>query len=101
MGPVTLHPVGTVNRPDVLALRVSEVQTAYVGTVAATLAETQQHVGIHPYAVYTDDRVGGFFLLNFDPRTTSHYRAAQGVGLEGFVIDLPEQGLRAGDGRGP
>jgi len=92
MEPITLHPVGIVNRPDVLALRVGEAQTAYVGTVKAMLAETQHHVGVHPYAVYTGDRVVGFFLLNFDPHTTSHYRAAQGVGLEGFVIDLPEQG---------
>lgn len=61
MEPITLHPVGTVNRPDVLALRVSEAQTAYVGTVAAMLAETQHHVGVHPYAVYAGNSAVGFF----------------------------------------
>lgn len=92
MEPLTLHPVGTVNRADALALEVGEAQLAYVSSVATMLETTQNLIGVHPYAVYAGDRAVGFFLLNFDPASAAHYRAAQGVGLEGFLIDLSEQG---------
>jgi RimJ/RimL family protein N-acetyltransferase len=92
MEPLTLHPVGTVNRADALALEVGEAQLAYVSPVATMLETTQNHLGVHPYAVCVGDKAVGFFLLNFDPASTAHYRAAQGVGLEGFLIDLSEQG---------
>lgn len=89
---VTLHPVELSNWAAVVALNLSDAQLAYVSPVATMLALTRHHSAFYPYAIYADGRAVGFFLLNFDPRTTAHYRAPQGVGLEGFVIDLAEQG---------
>lgn len=92
MEPLTLHPVGTVNRADALALEVGEAQLAYVSPVATMLETTQNYISVHPYVVYVGDKAVGFFLLNFDPALAAYYRAPQGVGLEGLLIDRSEQG---------
>lgn len=92
MEPLTLHPVTASNQAAVVALTLSDAQLAYVSPVATMLAVTRPHPDIYPYAVCADGRTVGFFLLNFDAASTSYYRAPQGVGLEGFVIDLAEQG---------
>ncbi len=74
MEPLTLHPVGTVNRADALALEVGEAQLAYVSSVATILETTRNHIGVHPYVVYAGDKAVGFFCstsTRLQPRTTA------------------------------
>jgi RimJ/RimL family protein N-acetyltransferase len=92
MEPLTLHPVTASNQAAVVALTLSDAQLAFVSPVATMLAVTRPHPDIYPYEIRAGARTVGFFLLNFGAASTAPYRAPQGVGLEGFVIDLAEQG---------
>jgi len=75
---VSLRPLTESNRRAVEALRVSASQERFVSSVAASLAEADEHPGARAlyWAVYADDTPVGFVMIADDvdgPDYVPHY----------------------------
>ena len=68
MGAVTLRAVTDENRKAVLALRVEQSQTPFVGTVAGALQDALEIPEGKPWyrAIYADDQPVGFVMLSWN-----------------------------------
>lgn len=77
----------------VRALRVSTDQYRFVGDTAFNLGDSLRDPMSEAMAVYADDRVVGFYRLDFAPNAVAgRPMHAPSVGLRAFVIDQGEQG---------
>jgi RimJ/RimL family protein N-acetyltransferase len=94
---VHVEPVTPASADAVRALQVKPGQAAYVGDPAFNLANTQLDPLSEAMAVLADDRVVGFYRLDFAPNTIiGRPYGVPVVGLRAFLIDARAQGRGLG-----
>lgn len=77
----------------VRALQVAPGQRDYVGDAAFNLLQAQSDPLSEAMAILADDRVIGFYRLDFSPNAlTGRASGARSVGLRAFLLDRARQG---------
>ena len=90
---IRVAPVTAELAPAVRALRVTARQSAYVGDIAFNVDDAGRDPSSDAMAVLADDRVVGFYRLDFAPNTIAgRYLGEPTLGLRGMVIDIDVQG---------
>lgn len=90
---ISVAPVSAELAAAVRGLRVAPEQSAYVGDVAFNLADAERDPLSDAMAVLADDRVVGYYRLDFAPNTiTGRDLGEPTLGLRGMLIDRDAQG---------
>ena len=94
---ITVAPVSAVLATATGALRVAADQIAYVGDVAFNLSDARRDPLSDAMAVLADDRVVGFYRLDFAPNAVAGRDLGEpALGLRAMMIDAGMQGLGYG-----
>ncbi|MEO8461090.1 MAG: GNAT family N-acetyltransferase [Dokdonella sp.] len=89
---IAVQPVGTAHRAAVLALRVRADQLDYVGTMRDMLLDAEACPGSEPMAILRDDRVVGYYRLDFPAaREESARLQIEYVTLRCYLVDASAQ----------
>ena len=90
---ITVAPVSPALAAATGALRVAPDQIAYVGDVAFNLIDAQRDPLSDAMAVLADDRVVGFYRLDFAPDAVAGRDWGEpALGLRAMLIDVSVQG---------
>lgn len=97
--PPDIHvmPVEASFRPALLALTVSDEQYAFVGRIAASLADAESCAGSEPMAILCDGEPIGFYRIERHANSLAEVEFARPtLGLRSFFIDTRWQGRGLG-----
>lgn len=90
---IRVAPVSLELAAAVRALQVTPEQCAYVGDVGFNLGDAERDPLSDAMAVFADDRVVGFYRLDFAPNTIAGRDLGEPtLGLRGMLIDRRRQG---------
>ncbi len=93
---IRVAPVTPDLAPAVRALLVAADQYAYVGDVTFNLIDAERDPLSDAMAILADDKVVGFYRLDYAPTTVTCTPLEASIGLRAFLIDRSCQGCGLG-----
>ena len=86
---IELRPIDRTNYNECIELSIAEEQKGFVASNIFSLVQAAYEPNLYPLAVYSDSKMAGFFLYDFDEELN-------GWSMSRFMIDKSLQGRGIG-----